>query len=101
YWSVPTKGQVFGPFVCRNHAAYYLNLCLGLTAGLLLGTRYFLTSERSSWRGIFRDPRVLWLICGIGIMFAGLIATLSRGGLIGLGIGVVTCLGLLIFQFGK
>jgi O-antigen ligase len=101
YWSVPTKGQVFGPFVCRNHAAYYLNLCLGLTAGLLLGTRYFLTSERSSWRGIFRDPRVLWLICGIGIMFAGLVATLSRGGLIGLGIGVVTCLGLLIFQFGK
>lgn len=101
YWSFPTKGQVFGPFVCRNHAAYYLNLCLGLAAGLLLGTRYFLTSDRTSWRGMFRDGRVLWLICFIGIMLAGLLGTLSRGGLIGLGMGFVTCFGLLMFRFGK
>lgn len=87
YWTVPTAGVVFGPFITRNFAAYYLNLCIGLTSGLLLGTRYFLAANRGNWREMFRDPRVLWLISGLAIMFAGLIATLSRGGLIGLLIG--------------
>jgi O-antigen ligase len=103
YWSVSTSNQVFGPFVCRNHAAYYLNLCLGLSAGLLLGTRYFLTSERgaSSWRGMFRDARILWLISGIGIMLAGLLATLSRGGFIGFALGALACFVLLVMNYGK
>ncbi len=70
FWSYPTRGQVFGPFICRNHFAYYANLCLGLAAGLLLGTRYFLLPPRSGrgmrsgsaaarreWRELFRDPR--------------------------------------------
>jgi O-antigen ligase len=87
---------VFGPFICRNHFAYYANLCLGLTAGLLLGTRYFLTAARTdrtdrtgrgggaTRRELLRDPRVLWLAACLAILFAGLVACLSRGGLFGL-----------------
>src|SRR5205085_2329291 len=36
YWSYPSRGQVFGPFICRNHFPYYVNLCIGLGTGLLL-----------------------------------------------------------------
>ena len=100
YWTIPTGGAVFGPFIDRNHGAYYLNLCIGLAVGLLLGTRYFLASDRSNWRGFLRDPRVLWLVCGIAIMLTGLLSTLSRGGAIGLFVGSVGCLGLLFFRFG-
>src|SRR5262249_22196912 len=37
YWSYPTRGLGFGPFICRNHFAFYMNLCVGLGLGLLLG----------------------------------------------------------------
>jgi tetratricopeptide (TPR) repeat protein len=40
YWNWPTAGTVFGPFVCRNHFAFYLNLCVGLGVGLFLVSRY-------------------------------------------------------------
>src|SRR5205823_3949688 len=36
YWNYPTEGQVFGPFINRNHFAFYLNLCIALGSGLLL-----------------------------------------------------------------
>ncbi len=91
FWYFPTDGQVFGPFICRNHFAYYVNLCVGLTAGLLMGTRCFLPAGPSSkgefWRDLLRDPLVPWLGAALGIMVAGLLACLSRGGLIGLMIG--------------
>jgi O-antigen ligase len=93
-WSFPTQGQVFGPFICRNHFAYYANLCLGLGAGLLLGRRYFLAPPRDrahmaerAWRDLFRDPRVLWLGTCLAILLAGLLACLSRGGVLGLAVG--------------
>ncbi len=90
-WSFHTDGEVFGPFICRNHFAYYANLCLGLAGGLLLGTRYFLAAprpERAGWaragRDMLRDPRVLWLAACLAILGAGLVACLSRGGVFGL-----------------
>jgi O-antigen ligase len=101
FWSFPTRGQVFGPFICRNHFAYYANLCLGLAAGLLLGTRYFLAPPHNgrgthrAWRGLFRDPRVLWLGTCLAILLAGLLACLSRGGVLGLAIGGCVALGLM------
>ena len=92
FWSIPTDGSVFGPFICRNHAAYVLNLCLGLAFGLLLGTRSFLLTgsankrrlNRPIWVEMLRDVPVAWILCAIGILFAGLVATLSRGGLVSL-----------------
>ena len=35
YWSIATQGAVLGPFICRNHYPFYLNLCIGLAQGLL------------------------------------------------------------------
>lgn len=35
YGVYPTDGAAFGPFICRNHFPYYINLCLGLGLGLL------------------------------------------------------------------
>jgi tetratricopeptide (TPR) repeat protein len=35
YWSYPTPGHVFGPFVNKNHFGFYVNLCVGLAVGLL------------------------------------------------------------------
>ena len=49
YWTFATKGSVFGPFINKNHFAFYINLCIGLGVGLLL----------SKYRGrpVARDPR--------------------------------------------
>src|SRR5262249_37125482 len=41
YWRFETAGQVFGPFVCRNHFPFYLNQCIGLGVGLLLSVASF------------------------------------------------------------
>jgi tetratricopeptide (TPR) repeat protein len=49
YWSVPTEGQVFGPFVNRNHFAFYLNVCVGLGSGLLLNRYHRLGRDRGGW----------------------------------------------------
>jgi O-antigen ligase/tetratricopeptide (TPR) repeat protein len=107
-WSFHTDGAVFATFICRNHFAYYANLCLGLAVGLLLGTHYFLTAPSmvslsgrrsditsgAAWRPILGDPRVLWLAVCVTILLAGTVACLSRGGVCGLigGVGVATLL---------
>ena len=103
FWSIPTQGSVFGPFICRNHAAFYLNLCLGLTTGLFLGTRCFIpmasgaaASCAASHGDLFRDPRVMWLASTLGILVTGLLFSLSRGGVLGLVIGGLV--GLLVLR---
>ena len=39
YWIYPCQGQVFGPFICRNHFPFYVNMCLGLGIGLLFSLK--------------------------------------------------------------
>jgi O-antigen ligase/tetratricopeptide (TPR) repeat protein len=39
YWTYPSLGEVFGPFICHNHFSAYVNLCIGLGVGLLLSHR--------------------------------------------------------------
>jgi O-antigen ligase/tetratricopeptide (TPR) repeat protein len=51
YWSYASQGQVFGPFICRNHFAFYVNLCIGLGAGLLLASRSLETEPTGGRRG--------------------------------------------------
>ena len=36
YWHVVSEGAVFGPFVDRDHFAFYINLCIGLGLGSAL-----------------------------------------------------------------
>jgi O-antigen ligase/tetratricopeptide (TPR) repeat protein len=100
YWSYPSAGLIFGPFINRNHFAGYLNLCIALGAGLLLLTG---PSELDKRRTIIRKPNApqeqveeegvvfsplavlhsppqLWTSAALALMFAGLVCSLSRGG---------------------
>lgn len=95
YWSIPSQGQVFGPFVNRNHFAFYINISLGLALGLLL-----LRGRRSGWeqgnldkgdargraaeRHVFSDPASLWISGGMALMLSGVVFSLSRGGFVAL-----------------
>ena len=36
YWTYPVLTGAFGPFSCRDHYPFYLNMCIGLGGGLLL-----------------------------------------------------------------
>ena len=56
YWTVETPGEVFGPFVNRNHLAFYVLPCLGL-AGALLAVRL-----RDGASELLSDPGALWLL---------------------------------------
>lgn len=82
-----------GPFVCHNHLAGYLNVCLGLAVGLLLaaglpdhGARSFPRKRGSS----------AWLAYAAGLIVAGIIASHSRSGFVGMSIAGVG--GVLIFR---
>jgi O-antigen ligase len=101
YWTFPSAGRVFGPFICRNHFPYYLNVCLGLGVGLLLcrkgsnqkgdrtlkarGPVHFLS-------GLLEDPWALWIAAALALMFAGVLFCLSRGGLLAMLGGLLCCL---------
>jgi O-antigen ligase len=94
YWTFPSQGQVFGPFICRNHFPFYLNVCVGLTAGLLAS---FLPSGAGRGRGepfspavLLQDPRCLWAVVALAVMVSSVAFSLSRGGVLALaGGGVV------------
>lgn len=103
YWSLQTEGAAFGPFICRNHFPFYIHMCLGLSLGLLSATRSHAGHDaRSSrklgahnWKdelaSLLHDPYQLWIVSGMGLMVAASVYSLSRGGLLALGIGVVLC----------
>lgn len=100
-----TTGEVFGPFINRNHAACFLNLCLGLGVGLLV----YIGSDVSEYRrrmiqkpnavpeqedsvgfspfAILHSPTQLWLLVAVTIVLAGVLCTLSRGGIAALVLG--------------
>lgn len=107
---------VFGPFVCKNHYPYYVNLCIGLGLGLLGGAvrraapvyrdelaepaRFGGFDAALSIAGeLLRSPRALGLLGGIGLMLASIPFSLSRGGLIAmLAAAAVT---VLLARFGR
>lgn len=96
YWSIPTAGQAFGPFVNRNHFAFHENLCIGLGLGALLArsaARPRLPAGSaapgvSSWYQPFldllRDPASLGMIFGLALMAGSVAFSLSRGGFLAL-----------------
>jgi O-antigen ligase/tetratricopeptide (TPR) repeat protein len=112
YWTWPSAGQVFGPFICRNHFPYYVNVCLGLGAGLLIrpgagGRAGFrspsLPETSNGWQRtrlacgnalseLLAEPWALWAVLGLAVMLAGVAFSLSRGGLLALLGGVFVCL---------
>ncbi len=100
YWTYPSLGNVFGPFVNRNHYPFYVNVCIGLAAGLLLSrnkTQH--ASRREAAEGwlawparILQDPVSLWISAALALMIASVALSLSRGGLLALLGGLGTCL---------
>lgn len=102
-----TTGEVFGPFINRNHAACFLNMCLGLGVGLLIHSG----SDVSEYRRrmiqkpnavveqeeaisfspftVLHSPAQLWLLVALAIVLAGVLCTLSRGGVAALALGFV------------
>jgi O-antigen ligase len=76
YWSIATAGQVFGPFVNRNHLPYYTNICLGLGCALLS------RRLRDGLSDAISRPTVLWLLLLIGVTTVGQLFSQSRGGLV-------------------
>lgn len=102
YWSFETQGSVFGPFVCKNHFPYYVNVCFGLGLGLLLGSHAFRgrRGARDVLSELGRNSAALWLVAALGLMLAATAYSLSRGGLIAL-VGAGVGCGLLAVVSGR
>lgn len=83
YWTYDIEGGLgFGPFINRNHYPFFLNLCFGLTVGLLI--ERLSVMGRHWYRLLLTDPTVGWLLVAISFMLASLIACGSRGGVLSL-----------------
>lgn len=102
-------GAPFGPFVCRNNAAGYLNLTLAASIGLLAYSilRHSGRDESSdelmdaddhrpvpgggALRAILRrlDPLTLFSLVMAGLSLAGVLASQSRGGALAALVGAV------------
>ncbi|HEV7844222.1 MAG TPA: O-antigen ligase family protein, partial [Pyrinomonadaceae bacterium] len=65
------QSTAFGPFINRHHFAAYMEMALGLTAGLLLSG------------AVQREKRVLYIFAA-ALMAIALVMTNSRGGIISL-----------------
>jgi O-antigen ligase len=83
---------VGGPFVSHNHLAAYLNLALGLSLGLLLST---IQTIRGSQKRRSLGASTLWAGSAAGLIFAGILASHSRGGFLAAVISVTATLLLL------
>jgi O-antigen ligase/tetratricopeptide (TPR) repeat protein len=85
YWTYPSLGQVFGPFINRNHFAFYMNLVTGLALGLLLSR--LAASGHDPPVGLLHDPPALWLSASLALLLGATVVSLSRGGVLALAVG--------------
>ena len=86
YGKFPSLGAAFGPFVNRNHFAFYINICFGLSLGLV-GSR--LMGRVKSFRlhdlvEAVKDSLSLWMVSVLVFMPGAVILCSSRGGMISL-----------------
>jgi O-antigen ligase len=96
YWSYPSLGAVFGPFINRNNFADYVNPCIGLGIGLLVSQERRGRSSASSEQGgslmrTLHNPLVLWICAALGLMVSAVAFSRSRGGLLALVGAAVIC----------
>ena len=100
YWTWITPGRVFGPFICKNHYPYYMNMALGSAFGLM-GAAYHDFAPRSRDGRLRRDqfweplkealrspvfllhnPAILGVVMGLVLMIASIPMSMSRGGVV-------------------
>ncbi len=114
YWQIQTLGSPFGPFICRNHFPFYINICIGLGLGLILhqgGNRWrqrssphmghalggnssrrsLAQARKSSWSWL-EQSSVLWVSFSLTLMIGAVALSLSRGGLLSLAATSLLCL---------
>lgn len=97
-------GTSFGTFINRNHFSSYLNFCIFLGMGLFLSTMqrasgaYEVSNSGqkmpvrysvSVWSEILQHPQAVWLLIPITVCITAVLASLSRGGILALGVGLV------------
>lgn len=107
-----TRGIPFGPFICRNHFPDFVNICIGLSIGLLLTSGRSESDKRArrthkaqalveqtaedestvSILSILHSPLQLWLSVGLAIMIGAVVCSLSRGGVAALILGIIATL---------
>lgn len=109
-YGMETVGRVFGPFINRNHAAAFLNLSIAVSVGLLLASisdpaeykrrmiqKPNAPEEQDALHGfspfaVLHSPVQLWTCVAITLMIAGVVCSLSRGGLASLVVALVVSL---------
>lgn len=130
YHKASLGGQPFGPFVNRNNGAGYLLMCLACCIGLLpivmakrkgSGPRNIVGSEMPFWRQLYYhflefiaelSATKIAVLVGVVTIGAGVISTISRGGVLALLVGAMATIllygmarrpknsGLIIFPLG-
>ncbi len=113
YWSFKSEGSVFGPFICRNHFPFYVNVCFGLGLGLLLSLRVNngrgpvdrhgppLQRLVEAVRNLLYHPLAPWVALAVALCLAGTLFSLSRGGFLGLLGASLVCLALRFRTAGR
>src|SRR5579875_739511 len=96
YWVYPALGNVFGPFINRNHFPDYVNMCIGLGMGLLVsldrrGHSFASWEQENSLMQTWHNPRALWICAALGLMVSAVAFSRSRGGLLALVGAAVLC----------
>jgi len=87
FWQPNSAGtNPFGPFVDPNDAACWLVMAIPLGIGYLTAR----TQERRQKGRRTIDQRAVWVGGSLVMMFAGLIASLSRSGAVGLAVAFLT-----------
>lgn len=95
YWTFPVLGIPFGPFICKNHFPFYVNVCMGLGIGILLVRcqSYKLYRSTHSWLPDFspllHDPAILWLFFSTSLMIFSTFFSLSRGGVLAISLSCI------------
>jgi O-antigen ligase len=110
YWRwkpLSEGGPPFGPFVNRNHFATWVVLVIPLTLGYLAAhsgvhhSRHAPPMPLRHRMVTFFDGRALLLTAAACTMVVALVATLSRSGLLGIGVAAAVALGLLVRHDGR
>jgi O-antigen ligase len=98
FWQPLTSGSVFGPFVNRNHFAGWMVMAIPLTFGyvcaLISRERGRVGPTAREWAVWFASGRAMSAVraaCALAVMALSLALTLSRSGVLSLGIALTLC----------
>ena len=121
YWVFPPQSggyESFGPFVNRNNAGGFLNLCLAAGLGLLVRVHWRSRGSvadtacaggrrGSAWKSVIADyvadlnARRLGSLALVGLIAGGVLCTASRGSILALFAASMVTAGALAFRSGS